>query len=115
MGIGYLILLIAVPISIGVGQLLFKLASTRLVESDGGLTALFLDPVFIGALALYGGATIVWIYVLKVAPLSYAYSFMALTFVIVPILSRIWLGETLDSRYFVGTVLIILGVVTVQS
>jgi len=108
-------LLIVIPVTIAIGQLLFKLTSQKLITSEDPYYSIFFNPIFILALILYGSATLLWIYVLKTAPLAYAYSFMALTFVVVPILARIWLGETLDLRHFIGTALIILGVVIVQS
>lgn len=46
-----------------------------------------LSPLFIGPLVLYGGATLLWIYVPASVPRSCACSFMALTFVIVPVLA----------------------------
>lgn len=109
-------LLIATPIMIAAGQVLFKQTSERLItRSDAGFLSIAFDPIFIAALFLYGFATLIWIYVLKTVPLSYAYSFMALTFVIVPLLSILFLGETLSWRYGVGSALIISGLVIAQG
>lgn len=110
-------LLIGTPIMIAAGQVLFKLTSERLVargENASFTTALF-DPVFIAALMLYGSATLLWLFVLKAVPLSYAYSFMALTFVMVPLLAAYFLGEQLGLRYIIGSGLIITGLLVVQS
>ena len=107
--------LVLTPLIIAIGQILFKLASERLVESGKGLYMVLFDPIMILALALYGGATIVWIYLLKSVPLSYAYSFMALTYVAVPILSIVFLGETIGLKYWVGAGLIIFGLFVIQS
>lgn len=104
-----------IPLTIAIGQVLFKLASSRLAASGNDLYMVIFDPVMILALGLYGGATIVWIYLLKFVPLSYAYSFMALTFVAVPILSILFLGESLNLKYWAGTALIILGLIIIQS
>jgi len=106
-------LLILTPIMIAAGQVLFKRTSER--RSDAGFLSIAFDPFFIAALALYGTATLLWIYVLKAVPLSYAYSFMALTFVIVPLLSFIFLGESLSWRYGVGSALIITGLAITQG
>lgn len=107
--------LVLTPLIIAIGQILFKLASERLVESGKGLYMVLFDPIMILALALYGGATIVWIYLLKSVPLSYAYSFMALTYVAVPILSIVFLGETIGLKYWAGAGLIIFGLFVIQS
>lgn len=109
-------LLIATPFMIAVGQVLFKLTSERLLARQGsGFTSIAFDPIFIAALALYGTATLLWIYVLKSVPLSYAYSFMALTFVIVPLLALAFLGEALTWRYWLGAALIMAGLIVTQS
>jgi len=66
-------LLIATPIMIAAGQVLFKQTSERLIaRSDAGFLSIAFDPIFIAALFLYGFATLIWIYVLKTVPLSYA-------------------------------------------
>jgi len=67
------------------------------------------------ALFIYGSATLIWIYLLKFVPLSYAYSFMALTFIAVPVLSIVILNETLSLKYWAGSALIIAGLVVIQS
>lgn len=100
---------------IAAGQVLFKMTSEKLVQSNEPLVMALLNPVFILALAIYGSATLLWIYVLKVVPLAYAYSFMALTFVAVPIMAAVWLGETLTLKYAAGAFFIIVGLFIVQS
>lgn len=108
-------LLLFQPLLIAIGQILFKMSSTRLAESGGPIYKLFFDPVFIAAMALYGIATLLWVYVLKAVPLAYAYSFMALAFVMVPLLAACFLQETLTLRYAAGASCIILGLVIVQT
>lgn len=109
-------LLVATPILIAAGQVMFKITGQRLAAYPGQpFQAAVLSPVFLGALALYGGATLLWIYVLKTVPLSYAYSFMALTFVIVPVMAALWLGEDLSTRYYVGMGLVLAGLITLWS
>jgi len=100
---------------IALGQILFKLTSEKLDASEKGFHTVFLQPLFILALVIYGAATLLWIYVLKSAPLSYAYSFMALSFVLVPILAAMWLGETVTLKYAIGAALIIAGLVVIQT
>ena len=108
-------LLLLTPLMIAGGQVLFKMTSTRLSTSNSPFTHAVIDPVFIAALALYGVATVLWIWVLKAVPLSFAYSFMALSFVFVPLLAALFLGETLGWRYVAGTGLIMAGLVVVQG
>lgn len=105
-------LLIFTPLLIAVGQVLFKMVSLRLADTSGFFDNLFrmtIDPIFITSLAIYGVGTILWIFVLKDVPLALAYSFMALTFVFVPVLAKLFLHEALPPKYIIGTVLILAG------
>lgn len=109
-------LLVLTPFLIGIGQVMFKMTGEKLAAYPApSVQSVMLSPIFLGALALYGGATLLWIYVLKTVPLSYAYSFMALTFVIVPVLAHLWFGEALNAKYFVGMGLVIAGLLTLWS
>ncbi len=108
-------LLIFTPLTIAGGQILFKKAGENLASSGAPFVTAFIDPIFILAVAIYGGATMLWLYVLKNVPLTYAYSFMALTFIFVPILAMLFLGEKLTPKYFLGLGLVISGLLIVQS
>ena len=109
-------LLVLTPVLIAAGQVLFKLTSQRLAQDDTApFYSIAVNPLFLLALTIYGGATLLWIYVLKSVPLSYAYSFMALTFVIVPLFAALWLNESVSLKYAMGAGLIIIGLVIVQS
>ena len=107
--------LFATPFMIAVGQVLFKLTSAKLSASGSGFHTIFFEPLFILALVIYGGATLLWIHVLKTVPLAYAYSFMALTFVLVPLLAALWMGETVTLKYAIGAALIIVGLIVIQT
>ncbi|MFZ1814667.1 MAG: EamA family transporter [Rhizobiaceae bacterium] len=108
----YIIILCVVSI-IALGQMLFKTVGTRL--GTAGFEAFLHDfraaGLFILALALYGIATIGWVLALRNVPLSTAYLFMALSFVIVPMMAWWWLGEPLSVRFFMGSALILVGIV----
>lgn len=108
--------LLLTPILISAGQILFKLTSRRAGAADlSGLVGLLLDPYLVTALAIYGLGTLVWIYVLKSAPLVTAYPFMALTFCLVPLLAFLVLGEPLSLRYGLGVGLIMTGLLVITS
>lgn len=105
--------LILILLSVGMiccGQLLFKVVGLRL---QSGLSVL--DPKTLGFTALsfliYASATILWIYVLRTVPLTKAYPFMALSFVLVPLFSVILFSESVRSQYLIGTALIVVGVI----
>ena len=105
-------IIIAVVTTIAGGQLLFKTVGLRM--GDRGFLALLHDPtgaaLFAAALALYGVVTIGRVWALRQVPLSTAYLFMAMGFIIVPVLAHFTLGETLTWRLAAGSALIVTGI-----
>lgn len=99
---------LACVVMISAGQLLFKVVAGRL--ADGGIAAM---SVFALALAIYGTATIAWIFVLRHAQLSSVYPLMALSFVFVPLGSRILLGESIAPQYWAGVALLLGGLLLI--
>ncbi len=111
------IIIIAVVSILAVGQLMFKTVGVRM--GDKGFMALTTDhtalAIFIGSLALYGIATIGWIWALRQVPLSTAYLFMSLGFIFVPIMSHYVLGEPLSFRIAISSALIICGILVAAT
>jgi len=106
--------LIICVFSISVGQLLFKLAAnfTNTRSPEGvNLMAYLMNPYLWSALIIYGLTTLFWMWLLRFIPLNQAYPFMALAFVIVPLLSSLFLGEKVDASYLVGVALIMSGLI----
>ena len=105
-------IILAVVATIAGGQLLFKMVGLRM--GDRGFQVLLTDTtgaaLFASALVLYGLATIGWVWALRQVPLSTAYLFMALGFIIVPVLAHFALGETLTWRLAAGSLLIVGGI-----
>jgi len=97
------------------GQLLFRKAalSTPPLSTVDGLLRLIRNPVFLFALLLYGAATLLWVSVLQRVPLSRAYPFMALGFVVVPAAAMLSGGEPLSSRLVSGLALVIAGLLVI--
>ncbi len=102
-------LLMGFALLMSTGQMLFKIAA------DAGrgkpMPQALLNGWLITALALYGGATLLWVYILRTTPLSVAYPFAALSFIIVPIAAWAFFGEVLSWRYGLGMALIFGGIV----
>jgi multidrug transporter EmrE-like cation transporter len=107
--------LAAFPVAMAAGQLLFKRAANQIGTATGTSWVLEVvrQPSMWLALALYGAATLLWVRILTTVPLSRAYPFAALAFVLVPAASYIFFNESLSVRYALGTALIIAGVVVV--
>ena len=101
------LLLAATLLMLGFGQVLFKLASKGLVLTD---PRSLLAPTFIGALVIYGVATLLWMLLLKRFPLSIVFPFYGLTFLLVPLLAHYILGEKIGYQTFLGGGIILLGV-----
>lgn len=107
-------LILAVVATISVGQLLFKHTAGMLNAATNGVWAL-LNPYLIVALALYGGATLAWIYLLRQVPLNLAYPLFALSFLFVPLLSLIIFREPFTLRMAAGSGVIVFGVYLFNS
>ncbi len=109
--------LIGFALLLAVGQLLFKKASEAVPDRVGldgqalrETLALALNPYLIGALALYFLATLLWIWVLRDVPLSRAYPFIGLGFVLVPLGALLFFQEPITGRYLLGSALIMAGI-----
>lgn len=97
---------------IAAGQVLFKLAAGQWHIDGWSLATLrgFLSPALLIALGIYGVATVLWVYALRILPLSLALPLNAMVFFIVPWLAHWLLGEPLRVKTFVGALFILLGV-----
>jgi drug/metabolite transporter (DMT)-like permease len=99
---------------IAAGQVLFKL-SANAMNRTGSFFALETLAVFFATMVLYGITSVGWVLILRRAELGKVYPFMALAFVIVPLASRYFFGERFAPSYFVGTALIMVGIVVTVS
>ncbi len=96
-------------LGISLGQMLFKKAAQSIPEATVWQHWVF-NGWLIVALALYGITTLVWIWVLRHAPLHLAYPFMGLAFLIVPCMGWLFLGEPIRIHTLVGGALILTGI-----
>lgn len=108
-------LILVCVLGISIGQVLFKLASPSFPQAitAGSIMAFVFNKYLFSALVIYGLATFLWVYALKLVPLSVAYPFMALAFVIVPLLGVVFLNEPFNLRNIFGTMLIISGILVI--
>ena len=100
---------------LAVGQVLFKLAGREvvLVRQWSDIAGLFATPWLWVALVVYGGATLLWIVLLQRVPLSRAYPFAALGFVLVPAASAWLFGERITLPYVLGAALVVVGILVI--
>ena len=106
------LLLVVFTILMSAGQMLFKVAADRseAINNFSSLLRLGMSGYFLGAIILYGIATILWILILQQVPLSRAYPFAALGFAFIPAAGVLFFEETVGWQYLAGAALIILGV-----
>ena len=106
------ILAVVCAVTIAIGQMLFKTAAARIEEHGTVLHIQVATTMFI-ALSIYGAATLLWVHVLRSAPISLIYPYMALSFVIVPAFSHFIFREPINLSYVVGLVLILAGILII--
>lgn len=105
---------------IATGQIAMKFASKALVFEDGQtfvtLLRLNIFPIAIVcvAMCLYFVSTFAWVYALRTVPLSVAYMFNSLAFVLVPIAGFILFSEALPRFFVPGLALILIGILLVS-
>ena len=100
---------------IAFGQFLFKMAGKGLTGNIiRDLWNIAFNPYFIGAMALYGISSFLWVIAVSKTDISRAYPFMASGFVIVPIIGYFMLNETLNPVFFLGTALIVAGILVIS-
>jgi undecaprenyl phosphate-alpha-L-ara4N flippase subunit ArnE len=98
-------------------QVLFKIAAVQWRIDGWTLSAArsFLSPTMLVALAIYAFATLLWVYVLRSAPLSLAYPLFSLAFIVTPLFAHFAIGEPFSWRTVVGGAIIVAGVLVSVS
>jgi len=110
--------LVAYAVAMTAGQVLFKLAALKEAASDGPLErvlALAHNAYFGAALALYAALTVLWVWILTFTPLSRAYAFVALAFVLTPLAGGFLFAEPIPMRVIVGIGFVVVGLVCIAS
>ncbi|ENM5759950.1 hypothetical protein ACQ902_002885 [Vibrio mimicus] len=101
------------------GQMLFKLSSesqakvwASSVEYSylGKFFNLISDVYFVSAIALYFLLSGFWVWILSFTPISSAYPFVALSFVITPLLGSVIFSETLEFKNYLSMAFIFCGI-----
>ena len=102
-----LLLILSTIVLLSLGQVLFKSASSQLVVQQ---PMSWLSLPLLGALVIYALATVLWLLVLSRVPLSFAFPFYGLAFLLVPVLAAVVLGEVLRWQVLVGGAVILCGI-----
>lgn len=97
---------------IATGQVLFKFVATAINATGSALHAQVIS-VGVAALAIYGLATVFWVMLLQTAPLGRLYPYMALSFVLVALASRLLFHEMISTGHLAGLALIVAGLLVI--
>lgn len=102
-------LALATVVLIAIGQILFKAIGVALVAGGTWMNPRALT-LGITAGVVYVVATLLWVWLLRTAPLSRAYPYMALSFVLVPMMSTFFYREAISAQYMIGIALVVAGI-----
>jgi len=91
---------------IALGQVLFKLSAGH---EPAHPWAFLFSPIFIVAVAIYGLATLTWIFALRQFPITVAYPMQALAIVVVLVAGVVLFRESLSAMQWVGIGAILAG------
>jgi drug/metabolite transporter (DMT)-like permease len=73
------------------------------------------NPYVLGGLCIYGLATIFWLTALSRVPLSYAYPFVSLNFLVILLVSWRLFGEDISVWRLLGTLVVGVGVLLIAK
>jgi drug/metabolite transporter (DMT)-like permease len=115
-------LLILYACGMAFGQLLFKSAAGRIAAgADHSFLEYFFrtmklafDPLFVVAIVLYMFMSVFYVWILSFTPISRAYPFGALAFVLTVAIGAVFFRETVTRMQLIGLASIITGVVLIS-
>lgn len=115
--LGQLAGLVGFAMSMATGQILFKYGASQVPHVQGlnGWFTLLFQPVILSALTLYGASTLLWLWLLQRIPLTTAYPFAALAFLLVPFGGWLIFNESLNGKYLIGVACILGGVILTST
>lgn len=101
------------------GQLLLKTGVDKTSHKAGDafvriIAKVISQPYVIAGLLLYGFSAFIWLYILTKVELSFAYPFLALSYIGVLVLSSILLGESFNLYKLSGSLFIITGLLIIS-
>nr|WP_294501419.1 hypothetical protein [uncultured Rhodopila sp.] len=104
--------LAAFTVILACGQVLFKRVGLSLQGHSGldGILLVLREPSLYAALAMYGFATLLWIWILSRVTLMQAYPWVSVGVVLVPLLGWFLFGERAAPAYWLGVAFIVAGI-----
>lgn len=113
----FLLILASVSLS-AIAQLALKMGTTsatsaRTAGIGNEVGGLIQSPMVLVGLGFYGVGALLWLFVLGRAPLSLAYPFVGMGFILTMLAGALYLNESLNAARIGGTLLIAIGCVLV--
>ncbi|WZL73646.1 EamA family transporter [Clostridiaceae bacterium 35-E11] len=97
------------------GQLLWKSGMMgKTIENLSDIIRALFSPLILLGLFVYACTTMLWLYILNQADISYVYPIQSLAFVIVPIAAALIFREQIPINRWIGIATICLGVYLVS-
>lgn len=110
---GVYVQLVAVVLLNATGQVLLKVGVSSLGKTEAVpqlLLQVLWEPPFVVGTLMYGLSFVFYVSALSKVELSIAYPFLALTYVLVTVLSVLVLNESVEPAAIVGVILVFIGV-----
>jgi multidrug transporter EmrE-like cation transporter len=100
-------------------QIMLKLGVRGASAAVDGASMTFLvsaglNPYVICGVSMHVAALVLWLFALRHVDVSYAYPFIALGFILVLLMSTLWLNESLNAWRIAGVLLISTGILVVS-
>lgn len=105
-------------LALSAGQMTLKIALERMPPF--GWTARFWGDLltnwwFLLAGILFGGGSVLWMYILKHFPLSQAYPMVSLSYIFAMVMAIVFLHESISLNRWLGVALIMTGCIVVAA
>lgn len=93
-----------------VGQVMMRAAAHGAAQSKAAGLAVWFSGATVSAALVYLCAMLLWFWVLGRVPLTQAFAFFGLSFLLVPVLANVWLGDPVSPYTWAGGAVIIAGI-----
>ena len=90
-----------------------RIGADELQEPIKLASSIVRNPLVLGALPLYAGSFLAWIMVLSRLRLSLAYPALAMTYIVIPLASMVFLHESVTASHWLGIVVVGVGVLLI--
>lgn len=98
-----------------IGQIAFKYGVMALGTANAAGIFRYINlPLFLGSCS-YGISTVIYLYVLRIAELSYAYPMISMGYALVVVASHFIFNEPISAMRILGVIIILTGIVVVSQ